>query len=156
MRLKLCLLILPLFIISCQRNKKVADKNIESKQVLIDELPKLKVDSFIDARDNSKYATIKIGKQTWIKGMLKYKATKGHTYREFLYNWDAAEDACPKTYRIPSDSDWNELLHYVYDSIIKKSSPQLINKLSENYAKTKCKECRGERICVAACLIAII
>ncbi len=149
MKLKFSVIILSFFFYSCGNgNKEVRDnKGIEQNKLantetnLLDELPKFLIDTIIDERDNKKYSTIKIGNQIWIKGLINYKTTKGHRFRDCLYDWDAATNACPASFKIPSENDWSELFQYVYDSIIKKSSPKLIKKLSGDIENFNCNEC---------------
>ena len=132
-------------IISCnnaEKNEKNKNKD-NTKQTLLAELPEFPIDTFIDARDNKKYAIIKIGNQTWIKGLIKYKTIKGRMYRDNLYNWNAAANACPQSFKIPSEKDWYELFHYVYTTVIKKSSPDLIKKVSNSGCKLYCNECKN-------------
>jgi uncharacterized protein (TIGR02145 family) len=131
---------------SC-RNIDFVDNNIkETNPKLLDELPGYIIDTITDERDNSKYATIKIGNQIWIKGAINHKTSTGRMYRDNLYNWDAAIIACPKSFKVPSEKDWSELFQFVYDSIIKKSSPKLINRLSENFGNFTCNECSKNNI----------
>ena len=122
------------------------DKNNSEaiKQPLLSELPLFPIRTFVDSRDNKTYSSITIGKQTWTSSFILYKSNKGRMFLKELYDWNAAIDACPQTFRIPSDSDWNELFNYVYDSIIKKSSPELIEKLSQHTENIQCNECKGK------------
>jgi hypothetical protein len=149
MKLQLSIFVLILFFISCnnsrkedRENKNTENNNLsESKQNLINEFPEFLIDTFIDERDNKKYSTIKIGNQIWTKSVIQYKTNKGHIYGDYLYDWDAAASACPKSFKIPSEKDWSDLFQYVYDSIIIKTSPHLIEKLSNGEIFT-CKECQ--------------
>lgn len=125
-----------LIIFSCR--DKINNSN-QTSSALLDELPEFNIDTIIDLRDNKKYATIKIGSQTWIKGVIKYNATKGRIYRGYLYDWDAATNACLSSYNIPSEKDWSILFQYVSDSIIKRCSPKLIKSVFDN--NTHCAEC---------------
>jgi hypothetical protein len=42
----------------------------------LETLPKFVIDTVYDDRDNSRFATIQIGKQVWIKGMINYDNEK--------------------------------------------------------------------------------
>ncbi len=108
MNLRLIILLASTILIIFSCRNKINNSN-ETSSALLEELPKFNIDTFIDIRDNKKYATIKIGSQTWIKGIIKYNATKGRIYRGYLYDWNAATNACPLSYNIPSEKDWSFL-----------------------------------------------
>ena len=84
---------------------------------------------FVDTRDGKSYRTIRIGGQTWMAENLRYskdipvgtvKSSKPHVYCPsgksenvaqygYLYNWYAAENACPAGWHLPNNSDWKQL-----------------------------------------------
>jgi uncharacterized protein (TIGR02145 family) len=79
-------------------------------------------ETFTDSRDGKIYKTIIIGNQIWMAENLAYKATEGcwannndsaivNTYG-YLYNWDAANSACPAGWHLPSDVEWQELINF--------------------------------------------
>ncbi|GBU25813.1 hypothetical protein R83H12_02471 [Fibrobacteria bacterium R8-3-H12] len=68
------------------------------------------------------YQTVVIGAQTWFQRNLNYNTSGSKCYNYNvancatygrLYNWEAAMSACPPGWRLPSNADWNELVHYV-------------------------------------------
>jgi len=74
---------------------------------------------FCDVRDNKKYVYVEINGQTWMAENLNYDASDSKCYgREEsncntygkLYNWAAANTACPKGWRLPSNDDWIALM----------------------------------------------
>ncbi|MCL1957764.1 MAG: hypothetical protein FWF63_10600 [Fibromonadales bacterium] len=68
------------------------------------------------------YKTLVIGTQTWFQRNLNYGIEGGRCYNHDyancttygrLYNWEAAMNACPSGWHIPSNSEWNELINFV-------------------------------------------
>jgi len=66
--------------------------------------------------------TVTIGKQTWMKYNLNIDVLGSICYAEDsvncekygrLYFWQAALDACPAGFRLPTDKDWTILTDYV-------------------------------------------
>ena len=99
--------------------------------------------SFTDPRDGNIYQVITIGNQVWMSENLIYlpsvagpasgslttpyyyvygysgtdvseaKATAEYSIYGVLYNWSAAENACPTGWHLPSDAEWSELTYYL-------------------------------------------
>lgn len=73
-----------------------------------------------DTRDLQKYKVIKIGDVFWFAENLKFKPVNG-TYWSYenqasfmpiyglLYDWETANTACPRGWRLPTDSEWSSL-----------------------------------------------
>lgn len=100
---------------------------------------------FKDSRDGNLYKTVKIGEQVWMAENLRYmptvsdpglasgvepfyhvlgydgldlKAAKASTaYKIYgtLYNWTAAQTACPTGWHLPTDDEWTQLVGFVGD-----------------------------------------
>ena len=98
---------------------------------------------FADSRDNNIYPTVTIGAQTWMAENLAYlpsvsttstystntayyyvygysgtsistaKATANYATYGVLYNWTAANSACPTGWHLPTSTEWSTLLSYV-------------------------------------------
>jgi uncharacterized protein (TIGR02145 family) len=102
-------------------------------------LAQVEYDSFTDRRDGRRYLTIRSGDQVWMAENLAYvpgenpdpsdSLISGHTfvfgydghdadlvrgtdyykYYGVTYDWQAAQAACPKGWRLPTEKDWFEL-----------------------------------------------
>jgi uncharacterized protein (TIGR02145 family) len=79
--------------------------------------------TFTDARDGKTYKTVKIGAQTWMAENLAWNSTSGcwaydnnnsnvATYG-YLYTWDAAKNASPAGWHLPSDAEWTTLIDFL-------------------------------------------
>lgn len=85
------------------------------------------VDTFTDPRDNKIYKTVVINGKTWFDENLNHMtenswwqnndAMTGSVYGR-LYTWDAALNACPDGWHLPSDYEWKNLEMYLGMSAI--------------------------------------
>ena len=75
-----------------------------------------------DARDDQTYETVTLGDQTWLAQNLNYEADNSWCFQNDpdnceiygrLYNWEAAMDACPAGWHLPSDQEWSALIKYL-------------------------------------------
>lgn len=84
---------------------------------------------YVDARDGNSYRTITFGNKEWFAENLKYAgdihlgnkagnkpmryypngSAENLALYGYLYNWSAAESACPEGWRLPTNSDWKDL-----------------------------------------------
>ncbi len=100
--------------------------------------------TFTDSRDNKTYKWVKIGNQVWMADNLAYTGSgivhkpdivdwmdinagyNGWCYYEtdtslekkygVLYQWDAAKEACPSGWHLPTQAEWVELITYLTDN----------------------------------------
>lgn len=73
----------------------------------------------IDSRDNQSYKIIQLSDgNTWMAQNLNFKSKNSwlsnndeNNAQKYgrLYNWESANSACPKGWRLPSDKEWNYL-----------------------------------------------
>lgn len=84
--------------------------------------PSAEYSAFTDLRDRQKYRMVKIGSLIWMAQNLNFATDNSSCYDNDdaycatygrLYTWDAAMNACPEGWRLPSDNDWSNLSHAV-------------------------------------------
>lgn len=77
----------------------------------------------VDPRDGKSYSSIKIRNQLWFAENLAFRLDSGcYSFKNhernsrkngFLYNWEAAQIACPEGWRIPNQKDFEILIESI-------------------------------------------
>ncbi len=78
---------------------------------------------FTDNRDEQTYKVVKIGKNYWFAENLRFKPEDGNYWAYnnndsmvskygYLYDWQTANEVCPKGWHLSTDEDWNMLEEY--------------------------------------------
>ncbi|RPJ66194.1 MAG: hypothetical protein EHM20_17580 [Alphaproteobacteria bacterium] len=128
-------------IVSCERNKAEHKENP----------CEINDSTFTDIRDGSVYKIVKIGNQIWMAENLRYlpsvnipttisdseslyyvygyngvntnEAKKNSNYLKYgvIYNWQAAQTACPDCWRLAYDIEWVEFNNYDSAGYLMKS-----------------------------------
>lgn len=80
--------------------------------------PKAKNNEIKDSRDGQVYRTVVINGKTWFGDNLNFQTGNSFCYKDNedncaaygrLYTWEAAQNACPAGFRLPTQSDFESL-----------------------------------------------
>jgi len=97
--------------------------------------------TFTDTRDGKTYRTVRIDGKTWMAENLNYE-TEGSKCSDpdcmygRLYDWNTAARVCPSNWRLPNNTDWDNLIqetggNKVAGRVLKAQTGWHINKKGE-------------------------
>jgi uncharacterized protein (TIGR02145 family) len=108
------------------------------------------ISTFTDTRDNQVYSIITFNREvgrgvihshTWMTQNINYKMAESYCYYNDekncekygrLYTWKAAKDACPSGWHLPTDVEWQRLIHQFSDGgLIGREPANVYKALSE-------------------------
>jgi uncharacterized protein (TIGR02145 family) len=101
--------------------KKIEGNPEFADAINTDKYKKLKTRIF-DKRDGQSYKTATVGNQFWMAESLRYKTENSWCFDDEntdclyygrTYTWDAAMEACPDGWHLPSDDEWKKLEIYL-------------------------------------------
>ena len=86
------------------------------------QMPPEKKETILDPRDGRSYEIAQIGSQIWLAENLHYMTDESYCYKDDtsycdkygrLYTWNAAKDACPEGWHLPSKDEFSVLIDAV-------------------------------------------
>ena len=89
-------------------------------------MPNGDYDVFVDRRDLQAYYAVKIGERYWMVENLNYETDDSYCYDDDstncaqygrLYTWEAAKNACPEGWHLPSADEWDALYDHVAQEV---------------------------------------
>jgi uncharacterized protein (TIGR02145 family) len=116
--LMMCVLAGAVWLLGCV-GKDAADKATSAADTAAKQPPS--ISTFTDSRDGKVYNIAQIGSQTWFAENLNYAAKGSKCYENSadscekygrLYDWAAANKACPAGFHLPNDEEWGTLVDY--------------------------------------------
>jgi len=127
-----------------------------AKEYIAAVLKAIKKGSFTDARDNKTYKTVKLDKQTWMAENLNYNADGSKCYENQesnclkygrLYDWSTAKSACPKSWHLPSNAEWQTIVDFLGGDKVAGNMLKASNGWDSSCVSWKSGSKRGDRFC---------
>ena len=103
------------------------------------------VHSLTDFRDGQHYRVVEINHKYWMADNLNFETDESWWYNNNpdlgerfgrLYTWDAAKEACPPGWRLPTDEEWSEMIRY-FDPDFEYYSTTAIRDLYYSYEESE-------------------
>jgi len=115
--------------VRCIKDDDVARTAQSKKELPSDE------NNLVDSRDGQIYKTVDIGDKIWMAENLNYDTEYSVCYKNYeslcmkygrLYRWNEAKEACPVGWRLPTETDWVDLLRMAGANV---SAEQTLNSI---------------------------
>ena len=99
---------------------------------------------FQDERDGKEYRTVFVGKQEWMSEYLDYDMIGSNKEKGMRrYKWNAAKNACPAGFRLPTKRDWKTMVDFINESFGKSEKLEPPKETDPPVGYLKCVTCKS-------------